>query len=313
MEIILEKFFHGVREKQCLDESDGPLILVEEVSAAIAQLKTQKEVGPDQVQADFIKLLDEEKVRRLTKMFNKIYSSGEIPEDCLKSEFIAIPKKASPKTCGDFRTINLMGHLLKLFLKIIHRRIYNLCEEQIVPNQFAFVNDVGTREALFSVQVLFQRCRDVNSNVFACLIDYQKAFDRVQHNKMINIQKKIGMSKKDVNIIVNLYWNQTAVMRIDGTHTEEVKILRGVRQGCILSPILLNVYSEYIFREALENIEDGISINGNKLNNIRYAYDTIMFANSIEELENLMDRVPRISSYFGLEMNINNTKLLVVS
>lgn len=74
---------------------------------------------------------------------------------------------------------------------------------------------------------------------------------------------------KDLNIIINLYWNQTVVLRVDDSHTEEVKILRGVRQGCILSPILFNIYSEYIFREALENVEEGISINGTKLNNIR--------------------------------------------
>lgn len=60
---------------------------------------------------------------------------------------------------------------MKVFLKIIHKRIHKLCEEQIAPNQFGFINAVGTREALFSVQVLFQRCRDVNKDIFVCLID----------------------------------------------------------------------------------------------------------------------------------------------
>lgn len=101
---------------------------------------------------------------------------------------------------------------------------------------------------------------------------------------MIQILKNIGLSSKDLNIIINLYWNQTAVLRIGKEHTDEVKILRGVRQGCILSPILFNIYSEYIFREALENQEEGISINGKELNNIRYADDTIMFADTIEGL-----------------------------
>lgn len=214
----------------------------------------------------------------------------------MKSEFIAIPKKSSAKTCGDYRTISLMSHLLKVFLKVVHRRIYKICEEEIAPNQFGFVNAVGTREALFSVQVLFQRCRDVNCNVFACLIDYRKAFDRVQHNKLVNILRNIGISKKDLNIIINLYWNQTAVLRVDEDQTDEVKILRGVRQGCILSPILFNIYSEYIFREALESVAEGIPINGTKLNNIRYADDTIMFADTIEGLQTLMDKVTMIRS-----------------
>lgn len=309
----LENLFDDVREEQQTTEGEGPEILVDEVRAAISEMKPRRAAGLDQIQTEFIKLLNEGKIKWLTRIFNNIYSTGEIPADWLKSEFITIPKKASAKTCGDFRTISLMSHLLKLFLKIIHKRIYRLCEEQIAPNQFGFVNAVGTREALFSVQVLFQRCRDVSCDVFACLIDYQKAFDRVQHDKMVDILKRIGMNPKDLNIIKNLYWNQTAVLRVDGGHTDQIKILRGVRQGCILSPILFNVYSEYIFREALDNIQEGITINGAKLNNIRYADDTIMFADSLQGLQKLMDRVTEISSQYGLEMNINKTKLLVVS
>ena len=83
------------------------------------------------------------------------------------------------KQCDEYRTISLMEEddLLKLFLKIIHKRIYKICEEQVSATQFGFRDAVGTREALFSIQVLFQRCRDVNCDVFACFIDYQKAFD----------------------------------------------------------------------------------------------------------------------------------------
>uniref|UniRef100_A0A8D8S118 Craniofacial development protein 2 n=1 Tax=Cacopsylla melanoneura TaxID=428564 RepID=A0A8D8S118_9HEMI len=289
----VEKLFQDERSEKTpnRDGIQGDDILEEEVQVAIKQIKHGKAAGLDEVEAEFLKLLDEIKIKWLTQRFNKIYSTGNIPSNWLKSEFITLPKKPSAKQCGDYRTISLMSHLLKVFLKIIHRRIYKLCEEQIAPNQFGFVNAVGTREALFSVQVLFQRCRDVNKDVFLCLIDYQKAFDRVKHDKMVEVLKKIGISERDIQIIVNLYWNQTAVLRVDGEHTEAVKILRGVRQGCILSPILFNIYSEYIFRESLDEMEEGIPINGVKLNNIRYADDTIVFADSIQALQALMDSI----------------------
>jgi len=121
-----------------------------------------------------------------------------------KTEFIALPKKSSAKTCGDYKTISLMSHLLKLLLKIIHKRVYRLCEEQIALNQFGFLNAVGTRKALFSVQVLFQRCKDVNCNVFVCLVDYQKAFDRIRHDIMIKVLEEIRIDEKDLRIIANL-------------------------------------------------------------------------------------------------------------
>jgi len=83
-----------------------------------------------------------------------------------------------------------------------------VCEEQIAPNQFGFLNEVGTRETLFSVQVLFQRCRDVNCNVFVSLVDYQKAFDRVRHDKMIRILEEIGIDEKDLRIIETYIGNK---------------------------------------------------------------------------------------------------------
>lgn len=73
--------------------------------------------------------------------------------------------------------------LLKLFLKITHKIIYKLCESQISSNQFGFINAVGTREVLFSVHVLFQRCRDVNFGVLACLIDYEKESKKLQDHR----------------------------------------------------------------------------------------------------------------------------------
>lgn len=206
-----------------------------------------------------------------------------------------------------------MSHLLKLFLKVVHRRIYSACESQISPNQFGFIKGVGTREALFAVQVLFQRCRDMNCDVYACLIDYQKAFDRVKHEMRVKILKETSIDGKDLRIIGNLYWNQVANLRVEGEHTDYVKIKRGVRQGCILSPLIFNLYSERIFNEALDGMNKGILINGLRLNNIRYADDTIVFADNLEDLQALVDKITHHSSQYGLEVNVNKTKLMIIS
>uniref|UniRef100_A0A8D8XEP5 Craniofacial development protein 2 n=1 Tax=Cacopsylla melanoneura TaxID=428564 RepID=A0A8D8XEP5_9HEMI len=313
-ERYLEELFHDTRTKvePVIEDYSGPEILTHEVEAAINQMKDGKAVGLDEVPTEILKLLDEEQTKILTTIFNNIYSTGKIPPEWLKSEFITLPKKPGVKSCGDYRTISLMSHMLKLFLKVIHRRIYRICEQQISPNQFGFVNAVGTREALFSAQVLFQKCRDVSCNVFACLIDYKKAFDRVRHEQMIEILKETGIDGKDLRIITNLYWNQTAVLRVDYEHTEQVEILRGVRQGCIISPILFNLYSEYIFKEALADLDEGISINGVHLN-LRYADDTIVFADTLEGLQQLMNKVTETSKKYGLDINTNKTKFMIIS
>lgn len=179
------------------DQMENLPIMIEEVERAMAQIKKDKSPGPDNIYGEFLKLLDEEGVSWLTNLFNRIYTSGVIPQIWLKATFVTLPKKPSVKCCDDFRTISLMSHLLKLFLKIIHQRIFKICEEQMSNTQFGFRNAMGTREAIFSLQVLFQRASDVNQNIYACFIDYQKAFDNVKHDKLIEIlDNNVGVEKE---------------------------------------------------------------------------------------------------------------------
>lgn len=297
---------------QTSENVTGPSITEEEVRKAISLIKAGKTPGPDDTNGELLKLLDDRNTQRLTKIFNKIYSTGNIPKEWLESTFITIPKKVNPKKCNDYRTISLMSHLLKTFLKIMHRRLYALCEEHMGNTQFGFRKATGTREALFCTQVLIQRCRDVSCDVHICFIDYQKAFDRVKHQKLIKILRKIGIDDKDLRIIENLYWNQTARIKHKGEISKEIKIQRGVRQGCILSPLLFNLYSEEIFSQALENVSMGIQLNGERINNIRFADDTIIMAESWEDLQEMMNRVSNKSEEFGIDINIQKTKYMTI-
>lgn len=101
-------------------------------------------------------------------------------------------------------------------------------------------------------------------------------------------------------------------MRVDQVLTENIEIQRGVRQGCILSPLLFNIYAEAIFEEALENAEEGVIVNGHPINNLRYADDTILLASNFKDLQNLLQRVDRVSTSYGLNINLKKTKIMIV-
>lgn len=206
-----------------------------------------------------------------------------------------------------------MSHVLKIFLRIIHGRIYGKLEEKIGNTQFGFRKGLGTREALFGVQVLIQRCRDVNYDVYLCAIDFEKAFDRVHHNKMLEILKASGIDDKDIRIIGNLYWHQRAAVKIEEHFTDDIEIKRGVRQGCILSPLLFNLYSEEIFNEALVESMAGVIINGKNINNIRYADNTLLIANTNEDLQLLMNQITNACTQYGLKLNVKKTKYMIIS
>jgi len=155
----IEELFKSVEPREfevTRDLESSPKILKQEVVKAIKNSKIGKSPGPDQIHIEIIKLLEEENIDTLVRLFNKIYSTGVIPQEWLTSEFIPIPKKASAKRCDEYRLISLMSHLLKLFLKIIHSRIFKKCEQDISQSQFGFREGMGTREALFGLNVLFQ-------------------------------------------------------------------------------------------------------------------------------------------------------------
>ena len=120
---------------------------------------------------------------------------------------------------------------------------------------------------------------------YICFIDYTKAFDRVKHDLLFEILSKAGVPDKEINIIKNLYLQQKATVRYDNETYEEITIKRGVRQGCILSPCLFNIYTEYLLiREALED-------NGQNITNIRYADDTIILAESEQQLQRMINKL----------------------
>ena len=221
--------------------------------------------------------------------------------------------KKNPRAneCGDYRTISLMPHITKLFLRIILNRIKYKIDNEIGEEQFGFRANNGTREATFCFNIISQKFITVLKEIYACFIDYSKAFDRVHHSQIVECLEKIGIDGKDIRIITNLYWQQKAAIRIQGETSQYTSIERGVRQGCRLSPYLFNIYTEFIFRKSEERI--GINLGGRNINNLRYADDTVLMAEKIDDLQTLETEVKANSKEAGLDMNINKTKVMVVS
>ena len=135
-----------------------------------------------------------------------------------------------------------------------------------------------------------------------CFIDYSKAFDCVKHRDLFSILHNLNIEGKDLRIIRNLYWDQKAAMRVEGELSPFTEIKRGVRQGCVMSPDLFNIYSEMILRE-ISDIE-GIRVGGYNMNNLRYADDTVLISDSQEGLQALIDKVGTESEKKGLLLNV---------
>ena len=157
-----------------------------------------------------------------------------------------------------------------------------------------------------------RKAREFQKIIYFCIIDYTKAFTCVGHNNLRKILQEMGISDHLSCLLRNLYAGQEAIVRIRHGTMDWFKIGKGVRQGCILSPCLFNLYAEYIKQNArLDEAQAGIKIAGRNINNLRYADDTTLMTESEEELKSLLMKVKEKSEKVGLKLNIQKTKIMV--
>ena len=147
--------------------------------------------------------------------------------------------------------------------------------------------------------------------MYFCFTDYAKVFDCVDHNKLWKILKEIRIPVHLTCFLRSLYAGQEATVRTGDGTIDWFHIGNGVCYGYILSPCLFNFYAEYIMRNArLDEAQAGIKIAGRNINNLRYADDTILMAESEEELKSLLMKVKEESKKVGLKLNIQKTKIM---
>ena len=120
-------------------------------------------------------------------------------------------------------------------------RVRNKVRPEIAEEQCGFVEGKGTSNAIFMLRTIIERTLEIQKEVYLCFIDYTKAFDRVQHMEIIKQLQKLHVDGKDLRIIKNIYWEQTAAVKIENETCAFQDIKRGVRQGCVLSPDLFNL------------------------------------------------------------------------
>ena len=142
----------------------------------------------------------------------------------------------------------------------------------------------GTSDQIANICWIIEKAREFQKNIYFCFTDYAKAFDYVDHSKMWKIQE-MGIPDHLTCLLRNLYAGQEAKVRTGHGTTDWFQIRTGVCQGCILSPCLFNLYAEYIMRNAgLDEAQTGIKIARRNINNLRYADDNTLMAESEEEL-----------------------------
>ena len=226
-------------------------------------------------------MLKDDAVKVLRSIYQQICKTQQWPRDWKRSVFIPIPKKGNAKECSNYCTIALISHASKVMLKILPARLLQYVK---LPDiQAGFRKGRGTRDQIANIRWIIEKAREFQKNIYFCFIDYAKDFECVHHNKLWKILKEMGIPDHLTWLLRNLYAGQEATVRTGHGTPDWFQIGKGVCQGCILSPCLFNLHAEYIMRNAgLEEAQAGIKISRRNINNLRYADDTTLMAESEE-------------------------------
>ena len=195
-------------------------------------------------------------------------------------------------------------------LKVIQARLQQYVNQELPDVQAGSRKGRGTRDQIASIHWIIEKARGFQKNIYFCFIDHAKAFDFEDHNKLKKILKEMGIPDHLTCLLRNLYGQEPTVRTGHGT-AGWFQIGKGVCQGCILSLCLFNLYAEYITQNAsLAKAQARIKIAGRNINNLRYADDTTLMAESEEELKSLLLKVKEENEKGGLKLNIQKTKIM---
>ena len=227
-----------------------PDILECEVKWALGSITTSKASGGEGIPGELFQILKDDAVKVLHSICQQILKTQKWPQDWKRSGFIPIPKKGNAKDCSNYCTSALISHASKVMLKILQARLQQYMNHELPDVQAGFRKGRGMKYQIASIFWIIEKAREFQKNIYFCFIDYVKTFACMNHNKLWKILQEMGILDHLTCLLRNLYACQEATVRTGHGTTDWFQIGKGVCQGCILSPCLFNLYTEYIMRNA---------------------------------------------------------------
>ena len=203
-----------------------------------------KASGGDGIPVELFQILKDDAVKVLYSIRQQIWKTQQWSQDWKRSVFIPIPKKGNAKECSNYCIIAFILHTSKVMLKILQARLQQYMNQEFPDGQAGFRKGRGTRDQIANIHWIITKAIEFQKNIYFCFIDYAKAFDCVDHNKLWKTLKEMGIPDHPTCLLRNLNAGQEATVRTRHGTTDCFQIGKEVRQGCILSPCLFNLYAE---------------------------------------------------------------------
>ena len=288
-------------------------IQIDEVLNEIKNLKTDKATGLDGIMNEIFISCKHILSPVLTKLFNKIMNSGHYPTSWSKGIVIPIHKKGSKTDVNNYRPITLLNHVAKLFTSLVNSRLMLWSEHNniVTDAQLGFRPGCGTVDAIFLLHALITSYISKNKRLYCCFVDYTKAFDSIQHYHLWRRLSKVGVNGKLFTVIKSMYDDVKSCSRLNNEYSDFYKSFKGLIQGDALSPLIFSLFINDIELELMNSDCSSLQIQDINLFLLMYADDTVLLAETPENLQMLLDSLHIYTEKWGLKVNTVNSKIVV--
>jgi len=299
-----------------INEEEDDNIQEEEIREVVKKMKKKKAAGVDGIPMEAWKFAGRDLWNGLVRLMKQVWKEGEIPEDWRKGIVVPIYKKGDPNLPSNYRGVSLLCTAYKVYVELIRRRLEKEVnqKEGLPESQMGFRKGRSTVDNVFILNHLVQRGKkegEKRKKMYAFFADLKAAFDNVEREVLWEILKKMKIRESLIGRMKKIYERTEVLVRTREGMTERFETKKGVRQGCVLSPLLFNVYIADVDTEFKNRRIGGIELGKERIWNLAYADDIVLMAKSKEAIEDMMVTFGNFLKKRRLELSVEKSKVLV--
>ena len=307
----------GGVEVPVMGELNEKEITKEEVERALKETKAGKAPGVDGVKAEMLKEGGVTAVRWLVRLFNVCFLASMVPMDWVCACIVPLYKgKGDVYECGNFRGISLLSVVGKVYGRVLINRIRDKTESVIEEVQGGFRRGRGCSDQTFIVRQICEKYMAKSKDVYFAFLDLEKAYDRVDREALWKVLRIYGVGGSLLQAVKSMYADSKACVRVGSERSDWFPVRVGLRQGCVMSPWLFNIYMDGLVREVNARVfGKGLKLlDGNEneweMNQLLFADDTVVVADSEEKLRRLVLEFGRVCKRRKLRVNVGKSKVM---
>ena len=304
-------------EVPVMGEMNEKEITKEEVERALKATKAGKAPGVDGVRAEMMKEGGASAVEWMVRMFNVCFISSVVPVDWMCACIVPLFKgKGDVYECGNSRGISLLSVAGKVYGRILINRIRDKTEDAIAEVQGGFRKGRGCADQTFIVRQICEKYIAKDKDVYFAFLDLEKAYDRIDRKAMWKVLRIYGIGGRLLRAVESLYAGSKACVRVGSELSEWFSVKVGLRQGCVMSPWLFNLYIDGVVREVNARVLGrGLKLTDSnenewEMNQLLFADDTVVVADSEEKLCQLVSEFGRVCKRRKLKVNVGKSKVM---